>query len=438
MSSSTSVSNDDIRIVRTVAPSPTRGLRPRLTLARLGDSAPLKSQSTKPAALEAHGGWFALFAAIALTCVGIITISTVTDAHAAKQTIWFVAAIVVFVACLIPKPRQIGMASGIMMGFFLLLLVMLIMPGVPRSIVPVINGARSWIDLKVMNFQPSEVAKPIFVLSMAWYLRHRKSYRTPIGLLIPFGFMCVPVLLILKQPDLGTAILFGPTLFAMLIAAGAKLRHLGMLAGLGLLLLVVVVSMILLLPDDSSLHILKPHQRNRILAMVSQVQGDTRYINDIGYHGYKAMTLVGAGQFAGYGGEQSAQVVHFNRLPEDHNDMIFVVLVNRWGFVGGIALLAMYMLLIASILRVAKRHRDPFIQLSCVGFAALLFTQMAINVGMTMGLFPITGINLPFVSYGGSSLIAQFGVIGLVFNFASRRPAPMSRQEFQFDKSEDA
>ncbi len=426
---------EDVQISRTPAPTETHGLRPRLRLARLGDTAANKAAPTRPAALEPHGGWIALLAAITLTCVGILTISTVTDTHAAKQTVWFIAAIVVFICCLMPKPRQIGASSGLLMGVFLVVLALLIMPGMPRSIVPVINGARCWIDLKVMNFQPSEVAKPIFVLAMAWYLRHRKSYRTPVGLLIPFALTCVPVLLILKQPDLGTAILFGPTLFAMLIAAGAKLRHLGLLAGLGLALLLINVVMILALPEDSSLHILKPHQRNRILAMVSQVQGDTRYINDIGYQGYKAMTLVGAGQFTGYGGQQSAHVVHFNRLPEDHNDMIFVVLVNRWGFVGGLTLLGMYLLLIGAILRVAKRHRDPFIQLSCVGFAALIFTQMAINVGMTMGLFPITGINLPFVSYGGSSLIAQFAVIGLVFNFASRRPAPMARQEFQFDQA---
>ncbi len=244
--------------------------------------------------------------------------------------------------------------------------------------------------------------------------------------------MFLPVMMILKQPDLGTALVFAPTLFAMLVAAGAKLRHLGGLLGIAIVAVGMVVAVTLWAPE--SVQVLKPHQRARIVAMVGMLQGDTRYNDDEAYQADKAMTIIGAGGLTGYGGERASTIIQYNRPPEVHNDMIFSVVVNRWGLLGAWAVMGLYLVLVASMLLVAARSKDPFARLACVGFAASLFTQAAINIGMHVGLVPVTGITLPFVSYGGSSLLATFAMVGLTLNFGSRRPLPLARPSFEFDR----
>jgi cell division protein FtsW (lipid II flippase) len=217
----------------------------------------------------------------------------------------------------------------------------------------------------------------------------------------------------------------------MLVAAGAKLRHLGLLLGLVVVMVGLNVAVALWAPD--SMQILRPHQRARIVSMVSLAQGDTRFIKSSAYQQDKAMTLVSAGGLTGYGAERSGTIVTFNKVPHVHNDMIFAVIANRWGALGVLGVLSLYLLLIVSFLLTAARSKDPLAQLSCVGFAGMIFTQVVINVGMNLGLLPITGITLPFISYGGSSLLATFIMIGLTLNFASRRPAMLARPSFEFD-----
>ena len=378
--------------------------------------------------------WLALAAAIALTLIGIAAITTAEPRYGPIQLRWLVIALVVAGGCVLPHPRIIGRAAYPLMAVMLLVLTVIILPFMPRSIVPVRNGATCWINLRVMMFQPSEITKIIFVLAMAWYLRYGDSWRTWGGLLRTFVMLAVPVGLILLEPDLGTAMLFPPALFAMLVAAGARLWHLSLLIGLAVLAVVVNVAMVFVLPD--SMQVLKPHQRQRIVAMVSQVRGEDRYQQDIGYQQHKAMTLVGSGRWSGYGAEGARTIVQFNRLPEDHNDMIFAVIVNRWGFVGGAATLGLYLALVISFLAVAATTKDAFARLSVVGFSGLLLSQAAINIAIPLGLMPVTGITLPFVSYGGSSLVATFTMVGLVFNFASRRPTLLTRPSFEFDRAE--
>jgi len=382
--------------------------------------------------LRPHAGWYALAAAIALSWIGVLAIETVKPGEAEQQArFWLPVALAVAALCVAPRPRWIGHMSYPLLVGVLIVLVLMALPFMPRSIVPVRNGARAWISLGSITLQPSEMAKVLFVLSMAWYLRYRRSYRTLRGLLVPFFIMFIPVALILKQPDLGTALLFAPALFVMLVAAGAKLRHMGMLLGLVITMVGLNVAIALWAPD--SMQVLKPHQRNRIISMISLTQGDTRYIQTTAYQQNKAMTLVGAGGLTGYGAERSATIMDANNLPHAHNDMIFAVICNRWGAAGAIGVLSLYTLLVGSMLRVAARSKDPLARLTCVGFAGMIFTQVVINVGMNLGLVPITGITLPFISYGGSSLVATFIMVGLTVNFASRRPALLSRPSFEFD-----
>ncbi len=382
-----------------------------------------------------HAGWYALIAALALTALGVVAIDTVSPFYASKQLQWVPLALLVMVVFMLPSPRMLGAIAYPGFLVCLGLLVFVVLPFVPRGLVPRINGATSWINLGLMNFQPSEAARVFFVLSLAWYLRFRENHRTLLGLLVPFGIMLVPVVLILKQPDLGVALVFGPTLLVMLIAAGAKLWHLGSIVALGVLAIVLNVAIVFYAPPEVQL--LKPHQQMRIKSMVSLAMDDDRYVQDAAYQQDKAMTLIGAGGVMGYGAEAAETIVGFNRLPERHNDMIFAVVVNRWGLLGAWATLGMYLLLVMSMLTVAARSKEPLARLSCVGFAAMILTPAVINVGMCLGVMPITGITLPFVSYGGSSLMFSFAIVGLVMNFASRKPRAMSRPSFEFDHADE-
>ena len=377
-----------------------------------------------------NAAWVGVAAAVALTWIGIQAIGTVRPDYAAKQQQWLVIGLGGMAVFLLPPPRVLGRWSYAGFALTLALLVMLILPGMPRSLVPRINAATSWINLGFMNYQPAETAKVFFVLALAWYLRHRESHRSLTGLLPPFALMLVPVALIMKQPDLGSALLFGPTLLIVLVAAGARLRHLGSLVGLGGGAVAVVALITLFAPEN--LQVLQPHQQVRIRALFAQAQGDDRYRLTSAFQQTKAVTLVGAGGVTGHGEVRSGQMISFNGLPFPYNDMIFPVIANRWGLLGSAGVVSLFLLMVGSFLWVAAVARDPFARLACVGFAAMIFVQAALNVAMCVQLAPITGITLPFMSYGGSSLLSSFTMLGLVLNFAARRTRGFTRPSFEF------
>ncbi|WP_432800289.1 FtsW/RodA/SpoVE family cell cycle protein [Poriferisphaera sp. WC338] len=374
--------------------------------------------------------WFTLFAAVLLTTFGILAIDTVSPTHADTQLkLWLPVAVFCMCCCIVPHHRLIGYVTLPLLILSVLALVYLLAPGAP--FVRPINGARSWIILPVMRVQPAEFVKILFVLALARYLRFRSSYRSLLGLLVPFMLMFIPVMLILKQPDLGTALLFAPALFAVLVAAGAKLRHLFTLVGLAIAAVVVVLLVTLFAPP--SFQILKPHQQQRIVSMVSLAQGEKRHEMDAGFQQSRAMRLIAAAGVSGYGKSESNYLITESGLPEAHNDMIFTVIVNRWGATGGLAVIGLYFVFIVSTLLVSARTKDPFARLACVGFAAMIFTQATINIGMHLGVLPITGITLPFISYGGSSLLSLFIMTGLIVNFSARPAAMLARPSFEYD-----
>lgn len=375
--------------------------------------------------------WVGVLAAVALTWIGIQAIGTVRPDFAAKQTRWLVIGLGGMAVFLLPPPRLLGRWAYAGFGLTLALLTLLILPGVPTWLVPRINGATSWINLGFMNYQPAETAKVFFVLALAWYLRHRESHRFVTGLLPPFVLMLVPVGLILKQPDLGSALLFGPTLLLVLVAAGARLRHLGALVGLGGGAVAVVAAITLFAPDSAQ--VLQPHQQVRIRALFAQAQGDDRYKLTSAFQQTKAVTLVGAGGVTGHGEARSGQMIAFNGLPFPYNDMIFPVIANRWGLVGSAGVVLLFLTMVGSFLWVAGVSKDPFVRLACVGFASMVFVQAALNVAMCVRLAPITGITLPFMSYGGSSLLSSFTMLGLVLNFAARKQRGLTRPSFEFE-----
>lgn len=370
--------------------------------------------------------WVTVFAAIALSGIGMIVIATTEASLALKQAAFLAVAVLCGTAVAVPHYDWARRLSYPLLGLVLLLLIFVLVPGVPESIVRPRNGARRWISTGIadVQFQPSELAKIAFVLALSAYLRFKSNHRTLKGLLIPFILMFIPMGLILVEPDLGTSLLFVPTLFAMLIAAGAKIKHIAMIVILGLAL------------APMAYPFLQPHQKDRIQAMVNQVTGDTSRTDSIGYQGDRAMTLVGAGGLTGVGATHARDLVVHNGLPEEHNDMIFAVVVTRWGLIGGVAVLACYLVFALGGLLTAGLSKDAFGRLVVVGCLTMILTQMTINIGMTIGLLPITGMTLPFVSYGGSSLVANWLMVGLIFNVALRRPRMMTREPFAFGETD--
>jgi len=370
--------------------------------------------------------WVCVGAALLLSLLGAAAIGTVPVApgetrYALNHLVHLGVALVAACAVALPHYRWTQRASYVLLGVVTVLLVVVLLPWVPESLVRPRNGARRWINLVVTDFQPSELAKIAYVLAMASYLRYRSNYRSVRGLLLPLALTFIPMGLILVEPDLGTALLFLPTLFAIMIAAGARLKHITIVIVLGLVL------------APSMYPFLMTHQKDRIKALVAQVVGDPRYENDIGFQGARAMTLAGAGRLGGAGRDHAAALVRHNGLPEDHNDMIFAVVACRWGLAGALATWGLFLILCAGGLIIAGQCKDPFGRLVPVGVVAMIFSQMTINTGMTIGLLPITGMTLPFMSAGGSSLVAAWIMVGLLVSIAMRRPRYVAREAFEFE-----
>ncbi len=371
-------------------------------------------------------GWICVGAALALSLIGYFAIeSTTRPDYAVRHAMHLAVGLLAGSLVVAPHFRIAQRLSYVFLLIVIGLLIFLLIPAVPEWIVRPRNGARRWINLYFMDFQPSELAKIAYVVSLATYLRFRSNYRTLRGLLLPLLLTFIPLVLILIEPDLGTAMLFLPTLFAMLIAAGGKIWHLVLIITLGLSLAPLTYPL------------LEPHQKDRIRAQWAQIQGDPQYESDIGYQGARAMTLVGAGGLTGVGKDLAADLVRYNRLPENHNDMIFAVICCRWGVLGAIGIWGLFVAFAIGGLLVAGECRDPFGRLVCVGLVTIVFVQMVINTGMTIGLLPITGLTLPFVSYGGSSMVAVWMKVGLILNIGLRRPQNLSRHSFEFDEPAD-
>ncbi|MFZ9880956.1 MAG: FtsW/RodA/SpoVE family cell cycle protein, partial [Phycisphaerales bacterium] len=363
--------------------------------------------------------WLAVGAALFLSLLGISAIAVTRPELAARQGVFLAVGVgCALLAALVP-PRQMRVFSWFLLALALALLVFVLLPFVPRSLVTPRNGARAWINLGVSDFQPSELAKIAFILCLSQWLSLQGAPRTLRALVMPSLLLAVPVGLIVLEPDLGSALLFLPTVLAMLLAAGARLRH--VLPALALAAIVAPVAYFA---------VLKPYQRARIDAIVAQIKGDTRYERDIGFQGWRAMRLVGSGGMLGNEAEHARALVVRNALPEEHNDMIFAVVGCRHGFLGGAAVLGAYALFALSAFTVALSVRDGFSKLVAVGIGALIFGQLSVNIGMTIGLLPITGVTLPFVSYGGSSLLACWTLAGILLGIGIRPPTGGEKDPF--------
>ena len=387
-----------------------------------------------PARILPSLGWVLLAAALLLTAFGLLSIYAgeagpdSRPTNTIKQLALLAVSLGGFLVVQLVGYRRIGYWAYPLFGLILVLLILLVLarkfPMAP-FIEPRRNAYR-WIVLGPVSLQVSEYAKIIYILALAAYLRYRTNYRTLRGLLGPFALTLVPVALILKEPDLGTSILLLPTLFVMLFVAGAKIKHLLLILALG----AVSVPLFYYSP------LMNNYQRTRIQSLFRQEDTDKRWRLNAGYQLNQSKIALGSGQFAGRGFRGSA-FFRYNLLPEEHNDFIFAVIGNQWGFIGCMAILFCYLVIIAAGLTIASMTVDPFGRLLAVGVCALILAQAVINVGMTLGLMPITGMSLPFVSMGGSGLIASYLGIGLLADVARRRPVSIAPKPFEFEREDE-
>jgi len=388
---------------------------------------------TAVARLLPPAGWAMVLAAMILTAMGLLGIyageaeAGVVPVNTLRQLVFLVTGLAAMTAVQIINYRRLGHWSALLYLVVLILLALLLVAqktSLAPFIVPRKNAYR-WIFIGPLNFQVSELAKIVYILALAWYLRFRTNYRTISGLFVPFVLTLLPVALILKEPDLGTSLLLPPTLFIMLFAAGARKRHLALFLGLT----AVAAPIFYLSP------LMGEYQRKRIEVLLRQNDNDPRWHLNEGYQLTQSKIAVGSGGLAGQGFREGAFFRH-DLLPEEHNDFIFAVVAHQWGFLGCNLVLLCYLVIFVAGLTIATMTTDPFGRLLAVGICALIFVQTAINISMTIGLAPITGITLPFVSQGGSALITNYMALGLLISVARRRVIDIARRPFEFTDEE--
>jgi len=311
-----------------------------------------------------------------------------------KQLIWVLIGFLIVAFVLKIGYRRIIAMSYYFYGIVLFLLMAVLIIGSERL------GAQRWIQLGAFNLQPSEFTKLSLILTLAYYLGIRKDRVLHVkSFLVPFFLTAIPAIFILKQPDLGTALLLFPTLLSMLYIFGVEIKYL-----LGFLLSSVLFMPVLW-------NIMRPYQKQRLLVFINPNMDPL----GAGYTIIQSKIAVGSGGLIGKGWLSGTQN-YLNFLPERHTDFIFSVVGEEWGFLGSVAILTLYFLLVKRMLHILDTTENVYGRLVVAGVATMLSLQVIINIGMTIGLFPVVGITLPLISYGGSSLLTTFIGIGLVLS----------------------
>ena len=316
--------------------------------------------------------WLCVGAASILSVVGISAIGTTRPELATRQAMFLVVGLVCAAIVTIVPPRALRVLCWAVLALALALLVFVLLPFVPKSLVTPRNGSRAWINMGAADFQPSELAKIAFILCLSQWYALQGSPRTLAALLVPGSIAGLLVGLIVLEPDLGSALLFAPTFAGITIVAGVRMRF----VWLALLAAAVIA------PAGYFLA-LKPYQRGRA-----------------------------------------------PRANTELHDMVFAVVACRFGLVGATLVLLSYAMYAFGAFSMAMLARDGYSKLVAVGIGSLVFAQMTVNIGMTIGLLPITGVTLPFISYGGSSLLSCWVLTGLLLGIGIRPPTGGEKDPF--------
>ena len=336
---------------------------------------------------------------------GIVMISSAGGESAVRYVI--VQSVALILGCIgicvlmVFDYEYLARISNYLAALCLALLVLVLIPGIGTKE----NGARSWFDLGPVNIQPAEFAKITFIIGFARLLSDNDGRVNDFKTLIKItGYALVPILLILIQPDFGTAAVFMFMFVAMLFVAGLSIKYI--ISGIVALAAICPLAWFFFLQD---------YQKNRIINVFNPENDPS----GSGYHVIQSKLAVGSGRIFGSGLYKGSSQLN-NLLPERHTDFIYSVVCEELGMLGGVFVIILLSAIIIRVIHIGVNSRNSLGKYMCVGVAAMLLFQTFENIGMCIGIFPVTGITLPFFSYGGSSLVTTMIAIGIVINVKYR------------------
>ena len=350
-----------------------------------------------------------VFASIIITIVGLFNIYSATNTASVTGTAGLFSHQLIFIGIglifmtffIVIDYRRLG--KSIYIAYAINILLLLAVLAIGRSA----SGARRWLAFGPLSLQPSEFMKITGVLTLARYFSNDMNFDgyTLRDLLVPTAIIAIPAGLIVIEPDLGSGLLLMMVAFSIFLFVKVQWRSLVILALVGSISLPIIYNFVL-----------KDYQRNRVLTFLDPARDP----KGSGYNSIQSRIAVGSGQLIGKGHMKGTQT-QLNFLPEHHTDFIYSVLAEEHGFIGSVFLVILYALLFISGIRVGSRAGDRLGALIAVGCTAVIFWHAFVNIGMVIGIMPVVGVTLPFMSYGGTSIIVNFTLIGLIQGIAIRR-----------------
>ncbi|MEO6536105.1 MAG: FtsW/RodA/SpoVE family cell cycle protein [Candidatus Paceibacterota bacterium] len=361
--------------------------------------------------------WPLLATGVALAFLGLLTMAPFDGSAslAPRQFIWIVIGVVVYIVCAVIDMRFIRRTPVIITGYIvtLVLLATLLVLGHETM------GAKSWFNFGLFAFEPADLAKLVIIALLAKYFSRRHMEIGHISHVIISGlYIGAIVLLILVQPDLGMAIVLLTVWFGMILVSGIPLRHLA-----------VVIAMGLVAAAGLWFFGLKDYQRARIMTLINPAAD----IRGTGYNAYQATIASGSGQLWGKGiGYGTQSKLRF--LPEYQTDFIFAAFAEEWGFVGVVLLLALYGFLFFQLLSIARRSATNFDALFTIGVLILFLAHVGYHTGINLGILPVTGTTIPFMSSGGSHVVIEFAALGIIASLAQQgRSVPRDAAMLEYE-----
>jgi rod shape determining protein RodA len=351
--------------------------------------------------------WFLIGIVLLLCTLGLLELWSIdagsqTSRFFVKQGIFLLVGLAAMIGLGLLDARIYKNYPSFLIVLYLVLLVLL---AAVLFFGPKIRGTVGWFRFGELSFAPVELAKLVLVLVLAKYFSHRhvEVYRVR-HIIASAIYMSLPTVLVLFQPDLGSALILVLIWLGIVLLSGMKQRHLAIVLLAGILIAVLSWSFAF-----------KPYQKERILTFLNPAKDPLGY----SYNLIQSKIAIGSGGFWGKGLGHGSQG-QLNFLPEKHTDFIFAIFAEEWGFFGVLFLFVFYTLFFWRLVKIIFACGNNFFRLFLAGFAIMIFGQAAINVGMCLGLLPITGISLPFLSYGGSNLLINFMALGIVQNIAAQ------------------
>ena len=346
--------------------------------------------------------WVLALSAVAIFLLGLLFLFSSTYPHnidyVLRQITWFLLGMLIFFFTAKVNYRKIVGIGNAFYSLIIFLLIAVLIFGSRRL------GAQRWLAIGVFNIQPSELGKLFITLALVQYLSNHKTCGSLRNIFVPLIIVLVPFILIMEEPDLGTALMLLPIMFILLYAWGAPLKYLFSIILCGLLI------------SPLGWFLLKDYQKER-LAVFMNPNADPL---GAGYTVIQSRIAIGSGGVFGKGWLSGTQN-QLNFLAERHTDFIFSVAGEEWGFLGGLILIGLYYLLIKRGFRIAEKANDPCGRLLAIALLAMIGIQVLVNLSMTMGFMPVVGLPLPLVSYGGSSLLVTMTALGLLESIAIHR-----------------